>query len=100
MAEEARRLFPHAPWEVNATGKDQFPMNILGASMDCDIVRVGFEDNVYLPNGKRARNNFEMVEAMVTIAESLGRRIATVEEARQILSGAGGKRASTAPALH
>lgn len=100
MAEEGRRLFPRAPWQVNATGGDQFPMNILGAAMDCDIVRVGFEDNVCLPNGKRARNNFELVEAMVAIAENLGRRVATVEEARKILSGAGEKQDSTVSILH
>jgi len=85
MAEEGNRLFPQAKWEVNATGKMQFPLNIVGAAMDCDIVRVGFEDNVYLPNGNPAKNNYELVEAMTTIAENLGRRVATVDEAREIL---------------
>lgn len=87
MAEEGKRLFPHTRWEVNATGPNQFPMNILGASMGCDIVRVGFEDNVRLPNGKIARYNHEQVEAMARIARDLGREIATVDEARDILSG-------------
>ncbi len=89
MAEEAQRLFPGVPWEVNATGRDQIPMNILGASMGCDIVRVGFEDSVYLPNGKPAKHNFEVVEAMARIARDLGREIATAAEARQILGVAG-----------
>jgi 3-keto-5-aminohexanoate cleavage enzyme len=83
--EEGKRLFPQAKWETNATGRDQFPMNALGAALGCDIVRVGFEDNVILPNGKPARHNFEMVEAMVRIATDHGREIATVEEARQML---------------
>lgn len=85
MVEEARRLFPDVRWETNATGRDQFPMNILGAAMGCDIVRVGFEDSVYLPNGKQARHNFEVVEAMVRIAADLGREVATTDEARQML---------------
>lgn len=87
MAEEAKRLFPHARWEVNATGRDQFRMNILGASMGCDIVRVGFEDNTLMPDGRKARYNHEQVEAMARIARDLGREIATTEEAREILSG-------------
>lgn len=86
MAEEGQRLFPGAKWEVNATGRDQFPMNILGASMGCDIVRVGFEDNVRLPNGKPAKHNYELVEAMAKLARDLGREIASVDEARAILS--------------
>ncbi len=85
MVDEAQRLFPGVPWEVNATGRDQFPMNTLGAALGCDIVRVGFEDSIYLPNGKPARHNFEVVEAMARIAQDVGREIATVEEARQIL---------------
>ncbi len=85
MMEEGKRLFPQAKWQVNATGADQFRMNTVGAAMGCDIVRVGFEDNVLLPNGKQARNNFEQVEAMVRIATDLGREIATVAEARAML---------------
>jgi len=82
--EEGRRLFPQAKWAVVATGKDQFPMATLAAAMGADIVRVGFEDNIYLPNGRPARSNAELVEVMVRIAQTLGREIATTEEARQI----------------
>lgn len=87
MAEEGHRLFPQAKWETNATGRDQFPMNILGAAMGCDIVRVGFEDSVWLPDGKQAKNNFEQVEAMADLAVKLGRDIATPAEAWEILGG-------------
>jgi 3-keto-5-aminohexanoate cleavage enzyme len=82
--EQGRRLFPQAKWAVVATGSDQFPMSILAASMGCDIVRVGFEDNIYLPNGRPAKSNAELVEAMVRIARDLGREVATVDEARTI----------------
>jgi 3-keto-5-aminohexanoate cleavage enzyme len=85
MAEEGQRLFPQAKWQVNATGTDQFKMNILGASMGCDIVRVGFEDNMYLPNGKKAKYNADLVEAMARIASDLGREIATPQEAAAML---------------
>jgi 3-keto-5-aminohexanoate cleavage enzyme len=48
-------------------------------------IRVGWEDNPYLPNGEIARENAEFVEIVVKIAESLGRPIASPERAREIL---------------
>jgi 3-keto-5-aminohexanoate cleavage enzyme len=92
MVDELHRLFPDARWETNATGRDQFPMNTIGAAMGCDIVRIGFEDSIWLPNGKQAKRNSEVVEAMARIATDVGREIATVKEARQIL-GVGGNSA-------
>ena len=83
--EEGQRLFPDAPWAVLATGKDQFPMGALGVAMGCDIVRVGFEDNIYLPDERPARRNHELVAAMAQIVRSFGREIANVAEARRIL---------------
>jgi 3-keto-5-aminohexanoate cleavage enzyme len=82
--EEGQRLFPQAKWSVLATSKDQFPMNTLGVAMGCDIVRVGFEDNIYLPDGKPARHNYQLVEAMARIARDCGRDVATVDEAKEI----------------
>jgi 3-keto-5-aminohexanoate cleavage enzyme len=94
MMEEGQRLFPQAKWETNATGYDQFRMNILGAAMGCDIVRVGFEDSVYLPSGKQAKNNYEQVEAMAELADRLGREIATPAQAWEILGGSQRARAA------
>jgi 3-keto-5-aminohexanoate cleavage enzyme len=85
-AEDGARLFPHWKWEVLATGRDQFPMNTVGVLMGCDIVRVGFEDNIYLPNGNPAKENFELVEAMAEIAQKFGREPATVADARQVFN--------------
>jgi len=94
MVEEGQRLFPQAPWETNATGRDQFRMNILGAAMGCDIVRVGFEDSVWLPDGKQAKNNYEQVAAMTDLALKLGREIATPAEAWEMLGGSQRARAA------
>lgn len=80
---EGRALFPDAKWEVTATHKDQFSMNTLGVMMGCDFARVGFEDNIYLPSGKPAQRNYQLVEAMVRIAREFGREPGTVAEARQ-----------------
>jgi len=80
--DEGLRLFPRAIWGVTATGLDMFRIVTLGLSLACDLVRVGFEDGIHLPDGRVARDNSEMVRAAADIAAIYGLRPATVEEAR------------------
>ena len=80
--DEGLRLFPRAIWGVTATGRDMFRIVTLGLSLNCDLVRVGFEDGIHLPNGSVARDNSEMVRAAAKIAGMYGLKPATVEEAR------------------
>ena len=79
-----KRLFPGAPWQICATHTDQFPLSTMALLMDCDIVRVGFEDNIYLPDGSVAEHNGRLVEAIADIARTFGRQPASVAEARQV----------------
>jgi uncharacterized protein (DUF849 family) len=48
-------------------------------------VRTGLEDTFYLPNGERATDNGQLVEALVKIARQVGKEPATPAEAREIL---------------
>jgi 3-keto-5-aminohexanoate cleavage enzyme len=48
-------------------------------------LRVGFEDSPFLSSGQRARDNVELVEDAVAIAQKAGRTIATPSRARQIV---------------
>jgi 3-keto-5-aminohexanoate cleavage enzyme len=48
--------------------------------------RTGLEDTFYLPNGEKAKNNGELVDALVKIAKEVGREIASPAEAREIIS--------------
>ena len=48
-------------------------------------VRVGLEDNFYLPNGEMARSNGDLVAEARRMTEMVGRRPATVAEARELL---------------
>lgn len=48
-------------------------------------VRVGWEDNPYLPDGSLSKTNAELVEVVVRMAESMGRGIASPDEARRIV---------------
>jgi len=49
-------------------------------------IRVGLEDNFYLPDGAMARSNGDLVEKAAQMCRDVGREPATVGEARQILS--------------
>ncbi len=48
-------------------------------------VRVGFEDNIFISKGVKAKSNGELVAKIVRIANELGREIASPNEARVIL---------------
>jgi 3-keto-5-aminohexanoate cleavage enzyme len=48
-------------------------------------IRVGLEDNFYLPDGTMARSNGELIAKARQLTEDVGRRPATVEEARALL---------------
>jgi 3-keto-5-aminohexanoate cleavage enzyme len=48
-------------------------------------IRVGFEDSPFLSNGKRARNNIELVEDAVAQAEKAGRTVVRAARAREII---------------
>jgi 3-keto-5-aminohexanoate cleavage enzyme len=47
-------------------------------------VRVGWEDNPYLPDGTLASSNAELVEVAVSMARNVGREVASPDEARAI----------------
>jgi len=80
--DEGLRLFPKAIWGVTATGRDMFKIATLGLSLGCDLVRVGFEDSIHLPDGSAARDNSDMVRAALRIAAIYGLKPATVDDAR------------------
>ena len=85
MAEEGKRIFPNAIWETTIRGKRIFPLHAIAMSLGCNITRVGLEDHIYLPNGDIAMNNIQIVESAVKMAKAIGREIATVEEAKEIM---------------
>lgn len=71
-------------YTVTGVGKAQFPMAAIAAASGGNI-RVGFEDNIYLEKGVLAKSNGELVAKAARIAAELGRKVATPDEAREIL---------------
>jgi len=47
-------------------------------------VRVGLEDNLYLSRGVKATNG-QLVERAVTLVEAMGAKVASPDEAREML---------------
>jgi uncharacterized protein (DUF849 family) len=71
-------------WGVIGVSREQWML--IGAALSLGgNVRAGFEDNFYLPNGEPARSNGDLIAQARRMAEDIGRRAATVAEAREML---------------
>jgi 3-keto-5-aminohexanoate cleavage enzyme len=71
-------------WEVIGISHCQWRM-LAAALVLGGNIRAGLEDNLYLPNGTMAKSNGELIEVAARMTRDVGRRPATVEEARKIL---------------
>lgn len=65
-------------------GRHQLPLTTLGILLG-GHVRVGLEDNVYFRESEPAESNARLVRRTAEIAETLGRPVATPDDARAIL---------------
>jgi len=79
-----RNLPDGAVFNTLGFGRHQLPFATLGVLMG-GHVRVGLEDNVYYEHGELAESNAQLVDRVASVAETLGRPVATPEEAREIL---------------
>ena len=71
-------------WQVIGISRDQW--KLLSASLVLGgNVRAGVEDNLYLPNGEMCKSNGELIAKARQMAEDIGRRPASVAEARELL---------------
>jgi 3-keto-5-aminohexanoate cleavage enzyme len=71
-------------WQVIGISRDQW--RLIGAALALGgNVRAGLEDNLYLPDGEMASSNGELIAKARQMAEDMGRRAATVAEAREML---------------
>ncbi|HXW59781.1 MAG TPA: 3-keto-5-aminohexanoate cleavage protein [Solirubrobacteraceae bacterium] len=72
-------------WGVIGISRDQWML--VGAALALGgSIRVGLEDNLYLPDGEMARSNGELTAKARQMCEDVGRRAATVAEARARLA--------------
>ncbi len=77
---------PEGPnqWQTIGISRDQWKL-LAAALVLGGNVRAGVEDNLYLPNGEMCRSNGDLIAKARQMAEDVGRRAATVAEARELL---------------
>jgi len=72
-------------WGVIGISREQW-MLVAAALTLGGSIRVGLEDNLYLPNGEMAKSNGELIAKARQMTEDIGRHPATVAEARAALN--------------
>jgi 3-keto-5-aminohexanoate cleavage enzyme len=86
LAAMLRPLAPGTHWSITAVGRHQRRILALAILHGGGGVRVGFEDGVYLRRGVLAASNAELVADACELVRTLGRRPATIDEARELLA--------------
>ncbi|MGH2715145.1 MAG: 3-keto-5-aminohexanoate cleavage protein [Thermoleophilaceae bacterium] len=71
-------------WGVIGISRDQWRLVAAAAALGGNV-RVGLEDNFYLPDGEMARSNGDLIARARRMVEDVGRRVASVAEARELL---------------
>ena len=84
LAFQAEQVPAGSRWKVVGISRDQWPLAMAALSLGGDV-RVGLEDNFYLPNGEMAKSNGELVAEAATLVGLAGRSVATVDEAKALL---------------
>ena len=83
LAHQVRKLPDSANWQIIGISCDQWPL-VAAALLMGGNVRVGLEDNFYLPNGEMSTNP-EFVKKAAELTRIVGREPATLDEARDIM---------------
>lgn len=71
-------------WGVIGISRDQWRLIAAALALGGNV-RAGLEDNFYLPDGRMARSNGDLIAQARRMAEGVGRRVATVAQARALL---------------
>jgi 3-keto-5-aminohexanoate cleavage enzyme len=89
LAFQAENVPKGSRWKVIGISRDQWPLAMAALALGGDV-RVGLEDNFYMPDGEMARSNGDLVAVAARMVALSGRSVATRDEARQILWPNGG----------
>jgi len=85
LIHQIKQVPENAFWQSIVISRKQWQLSAIAAAMGGNF-RVGLEDNFYLPNGDMAKSNGELVNAGASLARMIGREIASIEEAREMLN--------------
>lgn len=82
---ETHRLLPMATWTAAGIGVNQDRVMHWALARGAHAVRTGLEDNIRISKNRLAASNAELVTLAANAIVRHGRRVATAEEAREIL---------------
>ncbi|GAA4275207.1 3-keto-5-aminohexanoate cleavage protein [Aquimarina gracilis] len=85
LIHQIKQIPEDAFWQSIVISRKQWQLSAIAAAMGGNF-RVGLEDNFYLPNGEMAKSNGELVDAGASLARMIGREIASIDEAREMLN--------------
>lgn len=89
LAFQAEQVPAGSRWKVIGISREQWPLAMAALSLGGDV-RVGLEDNFYLPTGEMAKSNGELVAAAAELVKLSGRTVASVADAKKLLWPSGG----------
>jgi 3-keto-5-aminohexanoate cleavage enzyme len=89
LAFQAEQVPAGSRWKVIGISRDQWPLAMAALALGGDV-RVGLEDNFYLPNGSMAESNGALVAEAARLVALSGRSVASLDETKQILWPNGG----------
>jgi uncharacterized protein (DUF849 family) len=84
LVQQVDQLPAGSHWQVIGIGQKQWKLAAAAVSMGGNV-RVGLEDNLYLPNGELAKSNGELVAKAAELVRLVGGEVATIAEVREIL---------------
>ena len=84
LIHQIKQVPKNAFWQVIGISRKQWQLAAVACTMGGNF-RVGLEDNFYLPNNVMAKSNGECVEWGVKLAHMMGRELANIDEAREML---------------
>ena len=84
LAFQAEQVPAGSRWKVIGISRDQWSLAMAALSLGGDV-RVGLEDNFYLPDGEMAKSNGELCAAAVKLVVLSGRKVASVDDAKRLL---------------
>jgi 3-keto-5-aminohexanoate cleavage enzyme len=83
MVQRTKAMFPGSMWSRNRGAYNQFALDVITIMLGGHI-RVGLEDNLFLTRGQFAQSSAEFVKRVVHLSAELNRKVASVEEAKQL----------------
>jgi uncharacterized protein (DUF849 family) len=89
LAFQAEQIPDGSRWKVIGISREQWPLAMAALSLGGDL-RVGLEDNFYLPNGEMATSNGDLVSEAAKMVKLSGRSVASLDETKALLWPNGG----------